>query len=98
MDPPHQEDPMAEMDEQQPRAGENAADTHAEHLARHGAPVPPPASPWAYAEVPAASPRRRGPGLLAAGLALAVVAVAGGAGFALGRFDHHGTASAGAPT
>jgi len=90
---------MAEMDEQQPRDGENAADPHAAHLARHGAPVPPPTAAWAYAEVPAASPRRRrGPRLLATGLALAVVAVAGGAGFALGRFDHHDTASAGAPT
>jgi S1-C subfamily serine protease len=40
-------------------------------------------------------PRRRGPRLLALGTALAVVAVATGAGFALGRLEHHAAPTAG---
>ena len=91
---------MAEMDEQDPRpedaAGESSGDPHAEHLARYGAPLPPPALP--YAATPPPPHRHRGPRLVAAGLALAVVAVAGGAGFALGRFDHGSDNTAGGPT
>jgi S1-C subfamily serine protease len=65
--------------------------------------MPPTMQPTLPPEMSGASatpppPRRRRPRLVAAGLALAVVAVAGGAGFALGRFDSHGQPSAGGPT
>jgi len=77
---------MAEMDEQDP---------HAENLARHGAPIPPPA--FSYPEMTPSPPRRRAPRLLAVGAALAVIVGATGAGFALGRLDHHSEPSAAAP-
>jgi S1-C subfamily serine protease len=56
------------------------------------APPPPPPSPTPFgAPLPPEPPRsRRGPLLVAAGVAVAIVAVAGGTGFALGRL-HHGT-------
>jgi S1-C subfamily serine protease len=53
----------------------------------------PPSSPGTSAT--SQPPRRRGPRLLVLGTALAVVAVAAGAGFALGRIDHHAAPSAG---
>jgi S1-C subfamily serine protease len=52
-----------------------------------------PATAWPSATPP--PPRRRGPRLVALGTALAVVAVAGGARFALGRLGHHADATAG---
>jgi len=70
---------------------ESPRDPHTENLARYGAPVPPPPFPTGSA------PRRRRPRLLAAGTALAVVAAATGAGFALGRLDDHPSTSAGGP-
>ena len=73
---------------------ETPRDPHAENLARYGAPVPPPPVP----PTPAPPPRRRAPRLLAAGTALAVVAAATGAGFALGRLDDHRAASADGPS
>jgi S1-C subfamily serine protease len=105
MDPSHEEEPMDPQDEQDPRPTEppeqgagSPADPHAEYLARFGAPVPPP-PPMAMppAAMPPAPPRRHGPRMVAVGTALAVLAVAGGAGFALGRLDHHQQATAGAP-
>jgi S1-C subfamily serine protease len=93
---------MAEMDEQDPRPTETPRDPHAENLARYGAPVPPPVPPSGPPSFqPAASPspgRRRGPRLFAVGTALAVVAVAGGAGFVLGRLDDHRQTTAGGPS
>jgi S1-C subfamily serine protease len=106
---------MADMDEQDPRspeqpdpgqvadpASEQPIDPHAyldHHLARYGAPVPPPAGAHLMSSAtPPAPPRRRRPRLLAVGTALAVVAVAGGAGFALGNLGHHGQSTAGAPS
>src|SRR5436853_1172450 len=53
-----------------------------ENLARHGAPVPPPADLVPHlSATPPVPPRRRGPRLLAVGTALAVVTAAGGVGF-----------------
>ncbi len=75
---------------------ESPRDPHAENLARYGAPVPPPSAP--QQGTPPPPPRRRAPRLLAAGTALAVVAAATGAGFALGRLDDHRAASAGGPS
>jgi S1-C subfamily serine protease len=94
MDPPDEEEPMDPQDEQDPRP----ADPHAEHLARFGAPVPPPAMA-ALTAYPSQSgrPRGRGPRIVALGMALAVLAVAGGVGFALGRLDQHQQATAGGP-
>jgi S1-C subfamily serine protease len=46
---------------------------------------------------PPTPPRRRGPRALALGIALAVVAVAGGAGFAIGHLDNNSRATAGGP-
>jgi S1-C subfamily serine protease len=99
------------MDEQAPRPGESAptdqpaganAGDPADNLARYGAPVPPPPpTAWVAASPPAgppAPPRGRRRLLVAACTALAVVAVAGGTGFALGRLDHRASPSAGAPT
>src|SRR5262245_10947962 len=83
------------MDEHDPRPNETPGDPHAEYLARYGAPVPPPPPSFQYAAASPAPGRRRGPRLLAAGAALAVVAVAGVAGFALGRQDHQGAQTAG---
>jgi S1-C subfamily serine protease len=78
---------------------ESPRDPHAENLARYGAPVPPPALPPGPGtpDGGAAAPRRRTPRLLAAGTAIAVVAAATGAGFALGRVDDHQGTSAGGP-
>jgi len=87
-------------DHRDPSSGTPAPDPHAEYFARYGAPVPPPAFPFHYPPVPGipeAPRRRRAPRLLAAGTAVAVVAAATGAGFALGRADDHSSASAGAP-
>lgn len=78
---------MAEMDEHDP---------HAENLARHRAPVPPPT--FGYRAMPTSPPRRRASRLLAAGAALAVIAGATGVGFALGRHDHQSPPSAGSPS
>ena len=68
-----------------------------ENPARYGAPLPPPpiapAPTWTSATPH--PPRRRGPRLVALVVALAVVAVAGGAGFALGRVGHDGPATTG---
>jgi S1-C subfamily serine protease len=97
---------MAEMDEQDPRPAENtseypeyaAGQGPVDNLARYGAPVPPPSGlPLHSSATPASPPRRRGPRLLAVGTALAVVAAAGGAGFALGHLGHDDQASAGGP-
>jgi S1-C subfamily serine protease len=87
------------MDEQEARPTQTTEDTHADNLARHGAPVPP-ASPLGLPSRTSAtsSPRRRRSRLLAAGIAVAVLAAATGAGFALGRLDHPGPPSAGAPS
>jgi S1-C subfamily serine protease len=85
-------DDSPERDEQQPPT-ETPRHPHAENLARHGAPVPPPA--YAYPGPAGPPARRRTPRLLAAGTALAVVAVATGAGFALGRLGEHTQPSAG---
>src|SRR3954447_10780132 len=87
---------MAEMDEHDPRPDETPGDPHAENLARHGAPVPPPASP-SQPPAPASLMRRRVPRLLAAGTALTVVPGAAGVGFAIGRLAHHAQSSAGGP-
>lgn len=85
-------------DAQEPRPTEAPGDPHAEYLARYGAPVPPPApSSFQYAAAPPTPGRRRGPRLLAAGTALAAIAVAGGAGFALGHLDRRGEPTAGGP-
>ncbi|WP_331527800.1 S1C family serine protease [Nocardioides sp.] len=89
------------MDEQAPRSGENSptdgpADNPADNPARYGAPLPPPPV-MGWVPPPPTPPRRRRRRLAAAGTALAVVAVAGGAGFALGRLDHQVHASAGTP-
>jgi S1-C subfamily serine protease len=92
-----EEEPMAEMDEQDPRPTETSGDPHEEHLARYGAPVPPPVPSFGPPVAPPASVRRRGPRFFAAGTALTVVAAAAGVGFALGRFDHHTQPSAGGP-
>src|SRR3954468_8140948 len=85
------------MSEQDPT--ETPAYGPADKPTRYGAPLPPPpiapASTWTSATPQ--PPRRRGPRLVALGAALAVVAVAGGAGFALGRVGHHGQATAGGP-
>jgi S1-C subfamily serine protease len=95
---------MDPQDEQDPRPteqpGGTPADPHAEYLARFGAPVPPPpAAAPTSSPTPASSPsRRRGPRMVAVGTALAVVAVAGGAGFALGHLDRHTQATAGSPS
>jgi len=91
----------------EPGSGQHPTD----NLARYGAPVPPPSgvaphvpqhlSPYQphpsglSSATPPAPPRRRGPRLLAVGTAFAVVAAAGGAGFALGHLDHHDQATAG---
>ena len=83
-----------------PFSGMPAPDPYAEYFARYGAPVPPPAPPFHYppaAVIPEAPRRRRVPRLLAAGTAVAVVAAATGAGFALGRVDDHSSVNAGAP-
>lgn len=88
---------MAEMDEQDPRPSETSRDPHAENLARHGAPVPPPVSPFEHPVAQPAPVQRRGPRLFAAGTVLTVVAAAAGVGFALGRLDHHTQPSAGGP-
>jgi len=96
------------MDEQDPQhqppsyAGTTGAaaagDPHAENLARYGAPLPPPVPRRPRAASPSpANARRRIPRVLAAATALSVLAVAGGAGFVLGRLDHHASPSAGAP-
>src|SRR5262245_57844680 len=99
IDPSDEEEPMAEMDEQDPRPSESPGDPHAENLARYGAPVPPPAfafpQPSPFQQVPPA--RRRVPRLLATGTAIAVVAAATGAGFLLGRLDPHTQSEAGGP-
>jgi S1-C subfamily serine protease len=88
---------MDQRDEQGPRPADTAASGHpADNPARYGAPLPPPAPTAASATPP--PPRRRGPRIVAAGAALAILAVAGGAGFALGRVDHHGSLSAGGPS
>ena len=81
--------------------GAQAADHPHDNPTRHGAPLPPPGyypplQPMTHAAPP--PPRRRGPRLVAAGTALAVVAVAGGLGFALGRWHHDGAPTAQAPT
>ncbi len=89
-------DDRPESQEQQPQPRDVPHDIHAENLARHGAPVPPPPA-FQHMGPAAPPPRRRMPRLLAAGTALAVVAVATGAGFALGRLDDHSQPSAGAP-
>jgi S1-C subfamily serine protease len=79
--------------------------TPTDNPARFGAPLPPPSLPaWptgptvSAAGAPATSkpPRRRGPRLLVLGLALVVLALAAGAGFALGRVSHPAPPSAGA--
>jgi S1-C subfamily serine protease len=94
---------MAEMDEQDPRPDEQTAEFVPEqhptdNLARYGAPVPPPAGPPQHSSAtPPTPPRRRGPRLMAVGTALAVVAAAGGAGYALGHLDQHDQTTAGAP-
>jgi S1-C subfamily serine protease len=87
------------MDEQDPRPTETPEDPHAENLARYGAPLPPPVPPsFPYAAASPTPGRRHGPRVLvASAMALAALAVAGGTGFALGRFDHHGQPNAGAP-
>jgi S1-C subfamily serine protease len=88
-------DDRPEQDEQLPNP-EPAGDPHAENLARYGAPVPPPV----FQQVGAAAgppPRRRTARVLAVGSALAVVAAATGAGFAVGRLGDHSQQSAGAP-
>src|SRR4051794_32872543 len=83
------------MSEQDPT--ETPAYGSADNPARYGAPLPPPpiapASTWVSATPPPR--RRRGARLVALGAALAVVAVAGGAGFALGRVGHDTSAPAG---
>lgn len=73
------------------------ADSYADSLARYGAPLPPPPQPGPQPDPQVARPHRRTPRLLAAGTALAVVAAATGAGFALGRLGDHRDASAGSP-
>jgi S1-C subfamily serine protease len=77
---------------------ESPRDPYADSLARYGAPLPPPPPqsppPVSPGAMPPA-PRRRTPRLVAAGTAVAVVAAATGAGFALGRLGDHGEASAG---
>jgi S1-C subfamily serine protease len=88
---------MADVDEPEPRSNQVTRDTgrdpRVENLARHGAPIP----PQSPCQMPASPLRRRAPRLLAAGAALAVIAGATGAGFALGRLDHNSVSSAGAP-
>jgi S1-C subfamily serine protease len=89
-------DDRPESQEQHPQPHEVPQDGHAENLARHGAPMPPPPA-FQHTTPAPPPPRRRAPRLLAAGTALAVVAVATGAGFALGRLGDHSQQSAGAP-
>jgi S1-C subfamily serine protease len=92
MDPSDEEEPMSEQ-EQQP-----IEPTAADNPTRFGAPLPPPPGTAPGSAVPGSPGQaHHGRRLLAAGSALAVLAVAGGAGFALGRFDDHGKASAGGP-
>ncbi len=99
------------MSEHEPRSTDGAPNeptvgaptgVPADNPTRYGAPLPPPpftppppASSWTSATPP--PPRRRGPRLVAVGTTLAVLAVAGGAGFALGRLDHHSSDTAGRP-
>jgi S1-C subfamily serine protease len=79
-------------------AGDDASTHPHTNPARLGAPVPPPPDgpfpPTSYAAPPPA-PRRNVPRLIALGTALAVIAVAGGLGFALGRSDSGGNAAGG---
>ena len=99
MDPQDEQDPRPAEKPADPYADPYAglyADPHAEHLARYGAPVPPPPTiGLPTSATPPTPPRRRGPRLVALGAALAVVGVAGGAGFALGRVDHPDQTTAG---
>lgn len=103
MDEP-MEKPMDEPDARADETPDPTPHPH-DNPARHGAPLPPPPAPsspsaassWAYPPAPptsyAAPPpphRSTGPRLVAAGTALVVVAVAGGLGFAMGRW-HHGS-------
>ena len=93
-----------EQNEPRPSDQEPSRQQPVDNPARYGAPLPPPpaaaaassaeAPDWAAPSRPA---RRARPRLMAAGLALAVVAVAGGAGFALGRHGEHGAVTAGGP-
>jgi S1-C subfamily serine protease len=91
---PNEEEPMAEMDEQDPRPTDAAREPDVENLAQYGAPVPPPPPAYPHAATPRSLPPHREPRLLAAGTALTVVAAAVGAGFVLGRLDHHTTPTA----
>jgi S1-C subfamily serine protease len=96
---------MDQQDEQDPRPDETSAETPAqlpadplaENLARFGAPVPPPTAGGVASATAPVPPRRRGPRALAVGTAMAVVATAGGAGFALGHLGHQDRTTAGAP-
>jgi S1-C subfamily serine protease len=100
MDTSDEEEPMADMDEQDRSAADRAAEQTqqglADSLSRYGAPVPPPPGvPPMSSATPPVPPRRRGPRLLAAGTAMTVVAAAGGAGFVLGHLDHGSRVTAG---
>jgi S1-C subfamily serine protease len=100
------EEPMDEPDasrEQQPAMPAEPSVHPHDNPYRLGAPLPPPPSgalppipPTSYGDVPPPPPpaasRRHTGRLIAAGTALAVVATAGGLGFALGRSHHEPTA------
>jgi S1-C subfamily serine protease len=90
---------MAEHDPHDPHQPETPQDPHAANLARYGAPLPPAVPPsFQHSAAPPSPSRRRGPKLLAAGTAVAVLAAATGAGFALGRLDHQAPPEAGGPS